>query len=282
MWRKNENYNKICEAIQSGKDFAVFDVETTGLSIKNSYIIEFAAKKYRIIGNRFVCVDSIEVYIKPPIPISAKITEITKITNEMLEDKLPEKVVFPHIASFLEGTVWVVYNERFDVPILRAMAERMHSKLAPDMVLDVLDMARDLVPKEQSKSHKLGAIAELYNIQVNNGLDFHNAIFDAEVTAKLFFVFIYEYAEQKKKSTPSKKRKAAVLDVSPWKRGKLNRIYVNTNFGSVYYDIVSKTWEDKDLDMEQFDMDNIREQVFRMTNCESEEELRKYKGSYAG
>ena len=68
----------------------VFDTETTGL-IKpdvndineQPYIAEFYAVK---IDEDFNLIDEIGGFLKPPVPLSEKITKITGITNEMIAD----------------------------------------------------------------------------------------------------------------------------------------------------------------------------------------------------
>ena len=70
----------------------IFDTETTGLLLPDAvdtsqqpYIIEIAVIVFE--EPSFKILEEFETLIKPPIMISEKITQITKITNEDLEDK---------------------------------------------------------------------------------------------------------------------------------------------------------------------------------------------------
>ena len=61
------------------KDYVAFDLETTGLNVETDYIIEIGALKVK---DGKVCDRFIE-FVKPQVPISPMITNITGITNVM-------------------------------------------------------------------------------------------------------------------------------------------------------------------------------------------------------
>ena len=64
-------------------DFVVFDLETTGFNAAGGdSIIEIGAVKLK---NGDI-IDKFDMLIKPPNPISERITKVTSITNEMVED----------------------------------------------------------------------------------------------------------------------------------------------------------------------------------------------------
>ena len=60
------------------KDYVAFDLETTGLNVETDYIIEIGALKVK---DGKVCERFME-FVKPPVPISPMITNITGITTE--------------------------------------------------------------------------------------------------------------------------------------------------------------------------------------------------------
>ena len=275
MWRPNIQKQEIQRALCSKKDLVILDTETTGCS-KNDFIIQFAAKKYRRINNQLFFVEEKNIYIKPPMLISDKIEELTGITNDFLSDKPSEEDVFGEIYHFLDGTIPVIYNAPFDIRFISNMYKRNGKEYVNDIVLDVLDMARDLVSKDVSSSHKLCDIAALYG--ADKDIPFHNAMGDVIATERLFKFFVMEYFNKEKQDSNKYLKKATVLGVSFWEGHKGNsRIYVNTNRGSVYYDIRNKAWEDKNLKMEEYDMDDIRKQALAFTNTSCEAELAKYR-----
>lgn len=65
--------------------YCVFDLETTGLSSRFDHIIEFGAQ---IVKDRS-CIKSMQMFIKPPVELSAFTTELTGITNEHVKMRFP-------------------------------------------------------------------------------------------------------------------------------------------------------------------------------------------------
>lgn len=101
------------------KTTVVFDTETTGL-IKPSaqdiseqpYIAEIYCAK---LDEDFNLVDEFESFIKPPVPLSPKITEITGITNEMIKDAPSFAGVYNDLSKFMTGVDRLVaHNLPFD------------------------------------------------------------------------------------------------------------------------------------------------------------------------
>ena len=63
-------------------EFCVFDTETTGLDPGCEYLTEIGA----VLVRDGQVVDEFDTFVKPPKPITPKITELTGITNEMVAD----------------------------------------------------------------------------------------------------------------------------------------------------------------------------------------------------
>ena len=82
----NENSMKASLLVSSqvlsvSDDYVVVDIETTGLSPQYDEIIEIAAIKYKF-GEK---ADVFSTLVKPEYKINEYITELTGITNEMVE-----------------------------------------------------------------------------------------------------------------------------------------------------------------------------------------------------
>ena len=61
-------------------------------------------------------------------------------------------------------------------------------------------------------------------------------------------------------------------------RGK-SRIYIATDLGAFYYDILSQTWDkkpDNPYDINEIDMERLRADCFAMANVTTEREFAKY------
>lgn len=109
----------------------VFDTETTGLiepeatPLKDQpYIIELYAAKldYESLEVK----DDIEILIKPPIPLSPKITEITGLTDNDLKASLPFAAHLKNIIDFFIGTeIVAAHNLSYDIGMLKLELMRM-------------------------------------------------------------------------------------------------------------------------------------------------------------
>ena len=107
--------------------FAIFDTETTGLVAPS---VQDIAKQPRIIEFGLAIVDGDQTYeynwlIDPEEDITAEITKITGITNEMLEGKLKFREVLDEIEEAFAGTeMLIAHNAPFDVSMLHYELQR--------------------------------------------------------------------------------------------------------------------------------------------------------------
>ncbi|MFL1058498.1 exonuclease domain-containing protein, partial [Mycoplasmopsis synoviae] len=95
--------------------YVVFDIETTSLSAYHGKIIEFAAT---IIENKAV-VDKVDIFIKSKEKLSHFTTQLTSITNKMLDQKGIElREALQKIYDVLNNNVAVAHNANFDYNFL--------------------------------------------------------------------------------------------------------------------------------------------------------------------
>lgn len=160
-------------------DFVVFDIETTGLKAKFHELIEVAGVK--VSGGKIV--ERFSEFVKPETPILPHITELTKITNEMVSGADDAKNVLSRFLEFAEGSVLVAHNANFDVGFLKRYAEKVNIPF-DFCYVDTLGLSRKLVTN--IKRHRLDRVAKALGIPFEGH---HRAINDAEVTAKIFMVF---------------------------------------------------------------------------------------------
>lgn len=116
--------------------YIVFDTETTGLEkpepvelYKHPFMIEIYCQKIRFDkDNDIIILGEFESLVKPPVPVSDKITEITSITNDMLR-KAPTFIeIYDELCRFFLGTTYMVaHNCSFDMGIIRDELKR-HDK----------------------------------------------------------------------------------------------------------------------------------------------------------
>lgn len=166
--------------------YVVFDVETTGLSAVYDKIIELAAvKMYK--GN---VIDTFEAFINPGVPLSQLIINLTGITDNMLKDSPSEAAVIPKFKEFCEDAILVAHNASFDMGFINKAYEHVGLPEAHNPVIDTLELSRFLHP--QLKSHRLNTLAKRYNVSLEQH---HRAVFDAETTGHLCWIFLKEAKE---------------------------------------------------------------------------------------
>ena len=158
------------------KSYIAFDLETTGLDPQENEIIEIGALKVREgkVADRFM------EFIRPLSPVSATITDLTGITNEMVADARPRKAVISDFLDFCEDDVLVGHNIAFDYSFMKAGAA-MDNLPFEKMGIDTLKIARKVHKDLDSKS--LGRLCAYYHIENKAA---HRAYHDALATAKLY------------------------------------------------------------------------------------------------
>ena len=277
-WRPREVRDKLYEVINNEKEIIVFDTETTGLKKDKDVIIQISAIKFEIDTNgNLNKKDILDLYINPDYPLPIKITEITGISDELLEDKPMEDEAFDEFIYpfFGENPNIAAHNETFDVGFMEELYKRHGKEFKPKHRLDTLEMARDLVDKKESGSFKLIDVAKFYGIA--DGVEFHNALGDVSVTAKCIVIFYNEYRKKDKAAEEKKDTiKPKVYHCNYWEKYKLKRIYVETDKGKMYYDTIGKTWnvcKDSIYDENEIDFEYIREQCLKKYHVDNEKDF---------
>ena len=128
--------------------FIVLDVETTGLDATRHEIIEIAAIRYR---KGITTHETLQALVKPSKKVPKKITEITGITQEMLETNgEPLADVMREFMAFVGERRLVTFNAEFDMAFLHAATTRHGLPSLNNPVSCALQMARRAWPKRQT------------------------------------------------------------------------------------------------------------------------------------
>ncbi|MEG2669323.1 MAG: PolC-type DNA polymerase III, partial [Oscillospiraceae bacterium] len=171
--------NKI-DDIKKG-EYVVFDLETTGLKDEKEMITEIGAIK--IVNGRFA--DKFSQLVNPTMEITQFVSDLTGITNNMVENMPTIDEVLPKFMKFCGEAIMVAHNAKFDMGFIRRQAKRLDIPVRND-VMDTLEMSKRLFPNE--KKHKLNLVAERLGISLENH---HRAVDDATATAEIFIKFMY-------------------------------------------------------------------------------------------
>lgn len=173
--------------------FVVVDLETTGFSPDVNEIIEIGMWKIK----DGVAVAKFSELVKPRGYISREIQRITGIAPEMVADARGIEEIMPEVFDFCEDLPFLGHNLPFDYTFLKAKgnANGYDFSLGGNRLgVDTLQLSRRYFP---NSSHKLAAMADLFNIKVKEGADssFHRAAFDAYVTKLVYDRFLYLYPD---------------------------------------------------------------------------------------
>jgi len=171
----------------------VLDFETTGLSpLQGERAIEIGAVKLE--GGQIV--DRFQALMNPGQPVSAFITEYTGISNEMLAQAKPNADVMRDFASFIQDSHLVAHNASFDKKFLDAELMRIDSSYNGEFSCSLLLSRRIL---QSAPNHRLGTLVNYLDIPSTGS--FHRALYDAEMTAKLWMAMIEDICQQVQQSS---------------------------------------------------------------------------------
>jgi DNA polymerase-3 subunit epsilon len=156
--------------------YAIVDIETTGGSSRIEKITEIAIYQHdgEKITGEFVTL------VNPERNIPYFITNLTGITNEMVENAPRFFEVAKTIIELTEGRTFVAHNARFDYSFIRQEFKSLGYNFKRNL-LDTVTLGRKLIPGH--RSYSLGNICKDLGIMINGR---HRAEGDALATVKLF------------------------------------------------------------------------------------------------
>lgn len=158
-------------------DYVAIDIETTGLD-RNARIIELGAVRIRH-GRK---VASYSQLVNPQIPIPAKVTQITGITDRDVKGKPTIDKALPKFCAFCGHDTWIGHNiRRFDLPVIAREAERVGVGMPDVSFYDTLEVSQTLLP--QLDRHRLLDLIRYFGIAKTER---HRAADDAAQTAQVF------------------------------------------------------------------------------------------------
>ena len=156
--------------------YAIIDIETTGGQPAQDKITEIAI----FIHDGEKVVDQYNTLINPQRPIPFFITQLTGITDEMVQEAPKFYEVAKDIVQLTEGKVFVAHNVRFDYSFLKKEFADLGFTYQRKTLCTVR-LSRSLIPG--LPSYSLGKLCKSINIDLQMR---HRAIGDAEATAQLF------------------------------------------------------------------------------------------------
>jgi DNA polymerase-3 subunit epsilon len=156
--------------------YAIIDIETTGGSARFEKITEIAVYLHdgEKITGEFVSL------VNPERNIPYFITNLTGITNEMVENAPCFYEIARKIVELTEGCTFVAHNARFDYSFIRQEFKSLGFNFRRN-ILDTVSLSRKLLPGH--RSYSLGNLCRDLKIEISGR---HRAAGDALATVRLF------------------------------------------------------------------------------------------------
>lgn len=140
-------------------EYCAIDIESTGLSFTEDKIIEVGIVKLK----NGKIIDTFECFVNPEQQISDLISDITKITNEVVKDAETIDKVMPKMLEFMKGTVLVAHNADFIIGFIKYNCRQLG--LPFDFTyIDTLPLSKAVFPN--LSKYKLSAITEKLDIKL--------------------------------------------------------------------------------------------------------------------
>lgn len=160
--------------------YVVFDLETTGFNATGGdSIIEIGAVKIHQ-GN---IIDRFDELINPGRPLPHTITEVTNITDAMLQGKDNEENATKRFIEWMQDAPVVAHNAKFDISFLVAAYNKYNLGEFKNTVIDTLKLSQTL--DNNYARHSLSALVKRYDVPWDESAH-HRGDYDAEGTALVF------------------------------------------------------------------------------------------------
>ncbi len=170
-------------------EFTVFDTETTGLSVKEDYILSFGALKIR---NQRILVETV-VELYPNSPKSGKKSAIIHGLIER-QNQVQIRDFAEQSLAYFGNSILVAHHIGFDSEMMQKACQPFGLYKLPNAMIDTMTLAIRLelgphADRSQLKleDYSLDALCHRYQIQTE---DRHTAAGDAFLTAQLLLKFL--------------------------------------------------------------------------------------------
>ncbi|MFT5210266.1 MAG: DNA polymerase-3 subunit epsilon [Flavobacterium sp.] len=168
----------------------ILDFETTGLSPDmGDRAIEIGA--VRLVNGEIT--ERFQALMNPGQRVSGFIEDYTGISNAMLEDADSCEVVMNRFADFIADDNLIAHNASFDKRFLDSEFARIGREYVGEFSCSLLLSKRIF---QGAYNHKLGELVRFCNIESDG--DFHRALYDSEMTAKVWMAMLESMGERYK------------------------------------------------------------------------------------
>lgn len=280
---ETENIEKELSLLKKSSHYAVIDIETTGLSPKKGgRMIEIAA--VRVVNGQIT--DTFHTLIDPQLKIPPKITGLTGIKNEDVQGKPTIFEVLPKLYQFIGDAIVVCHNAAFDWTRFLLDGFQQVGIYPKNEVFCTLKFFKKVAPGRGKGGYTLDKLCDLLQVQLEHH---HQAMDDTVSTAKCLINFLQLFAPESLNSLEPQPLEETYVEHTPvqvkqvryWEKRKnqreiYRRQYVRLStgkeWGSVYFDIPTQVWGNKDFPL-PLDFKKVEQSVLRFLGLDSRIDL---------
>ncbi|MBP7861780.1 WYL domain-containing protein [bacterium] len=151
--------------------FVAFDVETTGLSPISNALVELSGVKFNLKDDQ---TDTFSTLINPLCEITAQLTSIHGISNDMVADSPTYHTAVPAFLEWAGDAVFIAHNASFDVEFIRVNISKLGRACPTNFVIDTLVLSRELL--RESPRHQLKTVVDFLGLPPG---EYHRALSDS-------------------------------------------------------------------------------------------------------
>lgn len=172
-------------------NITIFDFETSGRpDVDEGPFVVYELAAVKIMHGEIVA--QFQTVINQPVPVSAKITELTGITQADVDAGMPEKMAFAILNNLSAGTTLVAHNALFDWWFYEDALQRLGNRSLTADILCSMTLSRMILG---GKGHKLVQLMERLGMTATGA---HRALADVHMTLQLLRILdaqsdIYQY-----------------------------------------------------------------------------------------
>ena len=167
-------------------DIVCFDIETTGLDNRRDVITEIGA----VVLRNGEVVEQFSTFADPERPLTREITELTGITDQMLEGAPSQAEAINAFLDFVGDRPLAAHNAEFDIGFIAAGCRKM-GRPFENTYIDSLILAQNLLP--ELGKYKLNIVAEHLNLPAFN----HHRAYDDAATVGYMLVPFFDMLRDK-------------------------------------------------------------------------------------
>jgi len=244
------------EDVRDGKvsPYVVFyDLETTGVKKDHRRIVQFASivTKFDPVTMRFVeAGESFDTLVNPgimvdgelyPIEMPREASDVNGITDEMLQSEATFDAYSDRIFGMMQGRSVGGYNNiSFDDKVMLEYGNEFGRLFMPNASIDVMLLAEECLTSNEVGRFTLANVFE--HLFPGHKVKFHDASEDIRATFEVANEIIRKYVLVGKKHCKPVSAKYWEMVFGGGSRRDLKRVYVTTDVGKFYFDVVRNAW----------------------------------------